>query len=226
MKLKILHLEDLASDAELVERELKKGNIQFEKIVVGNRADFEMQLVEFSPQIILSDHSLPAFNSIEALKIVKESGMNVPFILVTGNVSEEFAVSIIQQGADDYILKNNLYRLTPAITRSIDKNLALQLKFKTDLELKTAHERILFHLENSPLGYIEWDNHSLIRSMSKKAEDIFGWTIEEFNYNHQMGISQVYKDDQEEIFKIEEQLLNGTVNRIKVQHRSYTKVVK
>lgn len=120
-KLKILHLEDLPSDAELVERELKKGNIQFEKLVVDNRKDFEKALKEFSPDIILSDHSLPSFNSIIALKIIKEAKINVPFILITSTISEEFAVDMIKAGANDYILKDRLQRLPQSILSAIEK---------------------------------------------------------------------------------------------------------
>jgi PAS domain S-box-containing protein len=221
-KLKILHLEDLPADAEFVESELKKGNIQFEKLVVDNKKDFENALKDFAPEIILSDHSLPSFDSIEALEIVKASGINIPFILITATISEEFAVSIMQQGADDYILKNNLNRLPSAITQSMDKNLAQQAKLKAEQELKIAHERLLFHLENSPLGYIEWDEQLAIKSLSKRAEEIFGWNLEQFRDNQKTGYNQVYIKDQIRVFKITEQLLNGTLERKKFQHRSYT----
>jgi signal transduction histidine kinase len=143
--LKILHLEDMASDAEFVERELHKGNIHFEKLVVGNRSDFEKALKDFKPEIIISDHSLPSFNSIEALAIVKASGAAIPFILVTATMSEEFAVSIIQEGADDYILKNNLTRLPSAITRAIDKKCAQESK--AQLEKTLSEEKTKKHHE-------------------------------------------------------------------------------
>src|ERR1700748_1207762 len=100
--LKILHLEDIASDAELVERALRKSAIEFEKILVDNEAGFRRALTEFYPDIILSDHSLPSFNSLAALKILKEKKIGVPFILITSTVSEEFAVNIIKEGASDY----------------------------------------------------------------------------------------------------------------------------
>src|SRR4051794_3863646 len=113
-RLKILHLEDLPHDAELVERELKKGELAFEKIVVSTKKEFTDALEGFIPDIILSDHSLPAFNSQQALKIVKEKGLKIPFILITANISEEFAVNIMKDGAWDYILKDRLQRLPNA----------------------------------------------------------------------------------------------------------------
>lgn len=123
-KLRILHLEDLASDAELVERELRKGEIKFEKILVDNKEEFQEALQEFLPDIILSDHSLPSFNSIEALKLLKEAGLKIPFILITATISEEFAVEVMKQGAYDYILKDRLQRLPSAVLNAIERNLA------------------------------------------------------------------------------------------------------
>ena len=72
--LKILHLEDLQSDAKLVSRQLKKANIEYEGLLVDNKADYITALKNFSPDIILADHTLPSFDSLEALKILKKTG--------------------------------------------------------------------------------------------------------------------------------------------------------
>jgi len=120
-KLRILHLEDLFSDAELVNRTLKKAKFDFERLVVDNRENFIKALTEFAPDIILSDHSLPSFNSHEALSIFKTTGLKIPFILITATVSEEFAVDVIKRGADDYILKDRLERLPSALTKALEK---------------------------------------------------------------------------------------------------------
>src|SRR5579872_6865281 len=119
--LKILHIEDIQSDAELVERTLKRSGVTFEKLIVDTRDEYVKALDEFNPDVILSDHSLPAFNSLEALKILKESGRNIPFILITATVSEEFAVSVMKEGAADYVLKDRLQRLPNAILNAIGK---------------------------------------------------------------------------------------------------------
>lgn len=123
-ELKILMLEDLPSDVELVRRCLDISHFKFTLKVVYKPADFISALTEFSPDIVLSDHQLPQFDSFEALKILKEKKINIPFILVTGTVSEEFAVTIIKEGADDYILKSNLTRLPNAIRSALQKKQA------------------------------------------------------------------------------------------------------
>jgi PAS domain S-box-containing protein len=215
-KIKILHLEDVPEDADLVEYELHKGNIKFEKRVVDNKEDYEKMLVDFIPDIILSDHSLPTFDSFQALAILKEKRLDIPFILVTATMSEEFAVEIMKQGAADYILKDRLQRLPSAVINSIEKQ-------HLDERQKAAHERLLFHLENTPLGFIEWDDHGFAKSWSKRAEEIFEWTGKEFIESQEKRSGQAYEEDLLGANKILEQLISGEVERNKIQHRNTTK---
>lgn len=118
-ELKILMLEDLEDDVGLIERTLRKQGIQFVSKRVDTRDEFVQALGEFDPDVILSDHALPQFNSLEALTICRNQHIDIPFILVTGTVSEEFAVSCLKQGADDYVLKSNLVRLPSAIQNAL-----------------------------------------------------------------------------------------------------------
>lgn len=122
--LKILMLEDVNEDTLLIERALQKGGIIFTAKHVDTRDEFKLAIDTFRPDVVLSDHSMPQFNSIEALKIFREKTSVIPFILVTGAVSEEFAVSCLHEGADDYILKSNLTRLPAAIRNAINKKKA------------------------------------------------------------------------------------------------------
>lgn len=121
MKIKILHLEDMPADSELVARELKKSKLDFEHLVIDSEKDYLIALEVYKPDIILSDHSLPSFNSLEALKILKKKNISVPFILITATMSEETAIEVVKEGADDYILKDRLKRLPYAVINTIDK---------------------------------------------------------------------------------------------------------
>lgn len=113
--LHILLLEDNLSDVMLLERQLKKSGMKFLMHVADTRQEFLESLYVVEPDVVLSDHSLPSFNSLEAMKLVRECNPDLPFILVTGAVSEDFAVQCMKQGADDYILKSSLTRLPAAI---------------------------------------------------------------------------------------------------------------
>jgi len=147
--LNILMLEDSESDVGLIQRELKKQNINFTARVVETKNDFEDALKNFNPDVILSDHSMPSFNSMDALAIAKENKINCPFILVTGTVSEEFAVVCIIEGAADYILKGNLTRLPSSIIHALKTRQAEQEKenimhqlIATNKELKILNESL------------------------------------------------------------------------------------
>ncbi len=113
--LKVLMLEDDAEDAEIIQRLITKEKINCEFFVAMDRKNYMKALEEFSPELILSDHSIPQFNSSDALSFAREKIPGIPFIMVTGAASEEFAAKIIKQGADDYILKDRMTRLPAAI---------------------------------------------------------------------------------------------------------------
>lgn len=123
-KLKILILEDNPVDADLTIRALNRSDLNFECCHVENKSDYLFALNNFKPNVILSDHSLPDFSSVEALPLAKKICGSCVFILVTGTVSEEFAVKILKSGADDYILKSSLTRLPSAITNAHTKRIA------------------------------------------------------------------------------------------------------
>ncbi|HEY5405645.1 MAG TPA: response regulator, partial [Ginsengibacter sp.] len=117
--LKILILEDNDADAILIQRLLKKENSHYEFSLAMNKTVYVKALTEFQPDIVLSDNALPQFDATEALQILQQRLPNVPFILVTGTVTEEFAVNIIKLGADDYLLKDRLMRLPEAIKSAL-----------------------------------------------------------------------------------------------------------
>lgn len=141
--MKILMLEDLQDDVVLIERTLKKDGLMFTSRRVDTRDEFVDALTSFGPDVILSDHSLPQFNSIEALKICQNQEVTVPFILVTGAVSEEFAVSCLKQGADDYVLKSNLTRLPSAIHNSIRQKTVEQQRRQAERVLRNQNEELV-----------------------------------------------------------------------------------
>lgn len=118
-------LEDSQDDVFLLKRVLQKAGFVFDSIVVDTREEFNQAIIEFKPDVVLSDHGLPQFNSIQALKVCHQENHYVPFILVTGTVSDEFAQKCIAQGADDYILKSDLSRLPDAIRNAIAKHKAM-----------------------------------------------------------------------------------------------------
>ncbi len=151
-KLKILFVEDVKSDAELVWREIMKNKISFEKLLVDNRKDFLEGLKSFSPDIIISDYSLPSFDGMSALQIRNEQVPHIPFILVTGSINEEVAVECMKAGADDYILKDNLSRLGPALNNSVNKIKLVKQKNEAEAALHESEERFRVLYNDAVVG--------------------------------------------------------------------------
>ena len=133
--LKILLLEDNATDAEIVQRLLKKQDWNFEFGLAMDKKGFLEALDGFEPDVVLADNALPQFNATEALAIMNQRGAGIPFILVTGTVSEEFAANIIKSGADDYILKDRLARLPAAIDAALKQR-------RTEKERRAAVDKL------------------------------------------------------------------------------------
>ena len=143
--LKILWLEDDPFEFDLFSRHLRRSGLDFDARNVYNEEDFVQELDLFQPDIILSDHYMPQFDSISALKIVQEKSPQTPFILVTGSVSEDFAVNCIKRGAEDYVLKDKVFRLESAIRSAMQKKeLNAENVFIRRMaeRLSTAHEII------------------------------------------------------------------------------------
>jgi DNA-binding NtrC family response regulator len=118
-ELHILILEDNANDAELMERELRNAGIVLSSKRVETKEDFLKELREFSPDLILSDYSLPQFDGLSALAIAQEKCPDIPFILVSGAIGEDLAIETLKKGATDYVLKSHLSRLVPSIMRAL-----------------------------------------------------------------------------------------------------------
>lgn len=137
--IKILLLEDSPSDVDMIKRTLIKNDLVFSMEVVSTRPGFEEKLFGFDPDIVLSDHSLPQFSSLEALDMARHKKKNIPFILITGSVSEEFAVECMKAGVDDYILKSSLIRLPSSIHNILSKN---KVKREKDI-VESLHRELL-----------------------------------------------------------------------------------
>jgi len=118
-KLRVLIVEDVPSHAELMECELRDAGMTFFAERVETKEAYIAALSTFSPDVILSDYSLPAFDGISALKLRLERAPDTPFIFVSGALGEELAIDLLKQGATDYVLKSRLSRLPVAVNRAL-----------------------------------------------------------------------------------------------------------
>ncbi len=128
-KIKILHLEDSLKDFELLHSIIESGEIEHDYFLTDNEKDYKNILNTENIDIILSDYNLPDYCGNEALKFAREIFPSVPFIFVSGTISEDAAINTMLNGATDYVLKNKLERLIPAIKRALNEH---DLKIKSN----------------------------------------------------------------------------------------------
>lgn len=174
-ELRILIVEDVPSDLELLEGELRKAKIVFCSKNVDTKEAFLKELKDFAPDLILSDYSLPSFEGMSALKIAKQTCPDVPFIFVTGSLGEERAIETLKRGATDYVLKDKLSRLAPSVRRAAQEA-------EERIELRSAEQRILqqadlLNIATDAITVLDMEHHILF--WNKGAEEIYGWGAQE-----------------------------------------------
>jgi PAS domain S-box-containing protein len=146
-ELKLLILEDVQFDAELMEYELRREGVKFLSERVETEEDFIKGINNLKPDIILVDHSLPRFDGVSALEIAKEYSPDTPFIFVSGKIGDEFAVDVLKKGATDYVFKNNLSKLVPAVERAIKERSEFMERKKAEEELKSTYAQMEVRIE-------------------------------------------------------------------------------
>jgi PAS domain S-box-containing protein len=176
--LNVLHIEDSEDDALLIKRVLKQGGYAVNSRRVDTAEGLRDALTSSSWDIIISDFSMPNFNGTQALQILKDSGSDLPFIIVSGAIGEEMAVAVMKAGANDYVMKDNLQRLVPAIERELrdaDERRAL----KRAQEEVNKLSRALMQSTNmvliiTPDGIIDYANESFFRTTGYTPPEVIG----------------------------------------------------
>jgi PAS domain S-box-containing protein len=154
--LNILIVEDNAVDAELALNALRDHGYEVQWQRVETEAAFLAALAN-SPDLILSDYSMPRFDGLRALTLVRGSGLDTPFILISGTLGEVAAVEAIKLGADDYLLKDRTARLGPAVGRALEGRRLRRERFHMEDSLKDAETRLRLATEASNIGAWDWN---------------------------------------------------------------------
>jgi PAS domain S-box-containing protein len=177
-QIRILIVEDNPADAELIQRELRRAGIIFISRQVATKDAFLMALREFGPDIVLSDYNLPQFSGPEALRLLKKAGSAVPFILITGSLTEEVAVECMKDGAHDYILKTSLTRLPSALRSALEKVRTIEEKRNAEAALQKSQEQYRLIAENTSDLICMVDTHGNYTYLSPSYRDVLGYAPE------------------------------------------------
>ncbi len=177
-ELRVLILEDVPSDAELAQRELKTVLEKFTVEVVETEEDFLNSLKAFNPDLILSDYQLPSFNGLSALLLARGYNSFIPFIILTGSINEDTAVECMKAGADDYVIKDRIKRLAPAVLNAIQKKkmkLAQRNAEMVNMRLSTAvHQSGEAIIITDTQGKIEYVNPAFEHITGYSSTEILG----------------------------------------------------
>ncbi|MGC9345021.1 MAG: histidine kinase dimerization/phospho-acceptor domain-containing protein, partial [Bacteroidales bacterium] len=174
MRYRILYVEDNRIDFEMVKAVLEDQGLLEVIYRVESREEFLFTLEEQKIDIILTDFSLPAFHGLEVVKLVNETFPGIPVIMITGNLSDEIAVDIIKKGAWDYVLKENIYRLVPAIESCMDRLKMKQDKDQVLQTLKQSENNYRALAESSPYGILVHVNGRVFYHNRKAVKIITG----------------------------------------------------
>ena len=161
--IRLLHLEDSEPDHVLALAYLERDGQVVHSRRVETRAEFAAALVE-PWDAVLSDYNLPGFTGLEALQMLRESGLPLPFILVSGLIGEDTAVEAMRNGASDYLLKDNLSRLAPALENAIAAGEGRRARQQADRDLALSRQRLselAQHLQTS----VEAERHAIAREI-------------------------------------------------------------
>jgi len=175
-ELRILVLEDVPADVTLIDHELRQAGIPFEVNRVETREQFTRELEHNPPDLILSDHGLPAFDGFAALALARSKFPDIPFIFVTGSMGEELAIDSLRGGATDYVLKSRMSNLVPAVERALRLAAERAKRKKAETDLRASEERFRMLVSGvKDYAICMLDPDGKISSWNSGAEMVFGY---------------------------------------------------
>jgi len=179
--LTILNIEDSEEDYKLVLRHLTKAGYELYSEKVETAEAMRSALASREWDIVISDYRMPTFSGLEAFRVLKESGLDIPFIIISGTIGEETAVNTLLAGVNDYLMKGNLSRLAPAVERGIEEVKNRRIQRSTEAALRRSEERYRLLFEKNPLPMWVYDVDTLIfLAVNIAAEEHYGYSAEEF----------------------------------------------
>jgi PAS domain S-box-containing protein/putative nucleotidyltransferase with HDIG domain len=174
--LKILLIEDSEHEAGLLIREIKRGGYDpvHERVETAEAMNSALDKQQWD--LIISDYVMPCFSGLDALTVMQERMLDLPFIIVSGKIGEDLAVELMIAGAHDYILKDNLSRLIPAIKREMREVVARRERRKAEEALLQSEIRFRSLFEASPVGIVIYRKNGLIMLTNRACLQMFGFS--------------------------------------------------
>jgi len=213
--LKILIVDDVPDDAELVAVQLKQQGIKFSWKYVDNAQKLKNALTEKTWDAVITDYSMPGFDGIEALRIVNEYDKNIPVIMVSGTIGEDVAVEAMKKGVHDYLMKNNLLRLGPAVLREIKDAENRRQHKKARAALVQSEEKYRLLVENAPVGISISNLDGEFQTVNRAYCDIIGYSEKELRNMTFMELT--VEEFKERTVNIVDEFLEGKIEKTRIE---------
>ncbi|HUF07806.1 MAG TPA: response regulator [Rhodothermales bacterium] len=197
--LRVLIVEDSADDEAMLLEELRRGGFEVVHVRVQTAETMRAALMEQPWDVIMSDYSMPTFTGLGALAVLKETGIDIPLIIASGTIGEETAVEALKAGASDFLVKDRLARLIPAIERETREAEGRRARRAAEKSLSQTKERMQFALESAGVGIWESEMASGRTSWSDILEQLHGLPVGEFAGTFDAFIDCIHADDRQRV---------------------------
>jgi PAS domain S-box-containing protein len=177
--LRVLLVEDSAEDAELIERELAKAGRQLTVVRVVTASAMQQELAAREWDVIITDFNVPGFGALPALKQLQQSGLDIPFIILSGIISDEVAVAAMRAGTHDYLRKDKLSRLLPAIEREMQEAATRRKNRQMESDLRQNEQRLRATFNHAAIGIVEINSQGRLVTVNDRICQILGYRREE-----------------------------------------------
>src|SRR5580704_9496003 len=192
--LHVMLIENTTADAELILHKLERAGFQCQPQIIATRAEFLEHVERFPFDIVLADYCLPGWTGMDAFTAMRQSGRDVPFILVTGILGEEVAVECIKQGVTDYVLKDHLARLPLVVARALEERALRDARGLMVQALRQSEANSLFLFAHNPLPMWVFEMETLrILQVNEAALRHYGYESMEFL---QMKATDLHPDNE------------------------------
>lgn len=218
-RIRVLLVDDEASQIEMIKLNLAKIDPSLEILASAKPSNALKLLRQQGFDCVVSDYVLPGMSGTQLCSEIRKIS-RVPFILYTARGSEEVAAEVFSVGVDAYVKKESELAHYLVLGNRIKQAVE---KWRTERLLEENEQRLRLHIENSPVGVIEWDSNFVVTSWSGEAERIFGWTPAETVGKPINDLKIIYEEDAPIVEHVMRRLTDGTTNRVTSSNRNYTK---
>lgn len=180
--LRLLFLEDSEDDAAIMEAELRREGYTLVTRRVDTKEAFEEALEAFAPDVVLADFKVPRFGGMAALEVLRTRAAGIPLVMVTGAVSEETVIECMKAGAVDYVLKDRLHRLRPAVRAALERRRMMQARLSAESALRASEQKLYEQarlLDLTPDSVMVFDMQDRVQFWNKGAEELTGFTSQD-----------------------------------------------